>query len=95
MKRNLIYIFIVFCSCFLSACSEFLEEKAQNEVRVQSVQDYSEYLLYYTDRGNMGLGLQNIMEILSDDIEITNYSAFATVETYSDYFTGQHLRKAI
>ena len=89
MKRNIIYLCIIFCSCFLSACSEFLEEKAQNEVRVQSVQDYSEYLLYYTDRGNMGLSLENIMEILSDDIEITNYSQFAKVETYSDYFTWQ------
>jgi len=81
-------LIVLFCG-FLMACSEFLEEKAQNEVRVQSVQDYSEFLLFYTDRGNMGLQLENLMEVLTDDVGITNYSSFGKIETYSDYYTWQ------
>lgn len=74
----------------LSACSDFLEEKSQDEVIVQTVSDYSQFLL----GSAYGMSGYDILYLLDDDIELDENLYYgdannAYAVNYYGYFTWQ------
>ena len=47
MKQLGLMILGIFCIFLLNGCSDFLEEKSQDEVIPKTVEDYNELLLNY------------------------------------------------
>ena len=66
MKQLRLKIFGIFCIFLLNGCSDFLEEKSQDEVIPKTVEDYSELLLNY-----MGYtDVWRVLYVLSDETGI-------------------------
>lgn len=89
MKKYSAIVISLTCMILISACSDFLEEKSQDEVLVRTVQDYDELLLGYMHNSNGYL----MLYALDDDIRI-NESKLNTTESgvilnYSGCFTWQ------
>lgn len=62
--KNLIIILVGILT--LSACSDFLEEKSQDEVIVSTVSDYSQFLL----GSAYGMSGYDVLYLLDDDVEL-------------------------
>ncbi|MBQ6794158.1 MAG: RagB/SusD family nutrient uptake outer membrane protein [Butyricimonas sp.] len=89
MKR-IKFIIGLLCTCIASACSDFLEEKSQDEVIVKTVEDYRELLIGYMNGSNT----YSMLYALDDDIRIddTKFSAVRddnNVLQHSGCFTWQ------
>lgn len=87
--KNFTLLIISFFFVFAS-CSEFLEEKSQDEVNVTTTQDFSELLLCYMGDDN---GWEQLYA-LDDDISInenklSSYSENGTILSYSGCYTWQ------
>ncbi len=63
--KKLNWIFILLCGMFFTACSDFLEEKSQDEVLIKTAKEFEGILLYYTDRQSSW----NVLDMVADDIE--------------------------
>ena len=61
--KNLIIILVGIL--ILSACSDFLEEKSQDEVIVSTVADYSQFLL----GSAYGMPGYDVLYLLDDDVD--------------------------
>lgn len=66
MKQLGLMILGIFCIFLLNGCSDFLEEKSQDEVIPKTVEDYNELLLNY-----MGYtDIWSVLYVLSDETGI-------------------------
>ena len=80
--KNLIIILVGILT--LSACSDFLEEKSQDEVIVSTVSDYSQFLL----GSAYGMSGYDVLYLLDDDVELDEslYYGDANIAYAVDYF---------
>lgn len=74
----------------LGACSGFLKEQSQDEVIVQTVTDYSQFLL----GSAYGMGYYDLLYLLDDDVELEEKQYYAGRDNlnainYYGYFTWQ------
>lgn len=73
----------------LGACSDFLEEQSQDEVIVQTVADYSQFLL----GSAYGMGYYDLLYLLDDDVELEEKQYYGgdnlNAINYYGYFTWQ------
>ncbi len=90
MKQFRFIILGLLCIFVLVACSDFLEEKSQDEVIPTTTKDYSELLLGYMYANNNYI----LLHALSDELQInerklSSYRDDATVMSYFGCFTWQ------
>ncbi|BDF55553.1 glycan metabolism protein RagB [Odoribacteraceae bacterium] len=86
--KNLIIILVGILT--LSACSDFLEEKSQDEVIVSTVSDYSQFLL----GSAYGMSGYDVLYLLDDDVELDESLYYGDANNayavdYFGYFTWQ------
>ncbi|MCB6974356.1 MULTISPECIES: RagB/SusD family nutrient uptake outer membrane protein [Butyricimonas] len=88
--RNMILGWL--CVCLIGACSDFLEEKSQDEVLVKTASDYSELLLGYMGYSDCW----GLLYLLSDETRLDDNQYWgdgntddATGISYRDYYTWQ------
>ena len=86
--KNLIIILVGIL--ILSACSDFLEEKSQDEVIVSTVADYSQFLL----GSAYGMPGYDVLYLLDDDVELDENLYYGDANNayavdYFGYFTWQ------
>ena len=88
MKRFKLTILSFVGLLVTGACSDFLEEKSQDEVIPSTATDYSEILLAYSNPGGY-----NMLSVLDDDIEINdlqyNDNENSIVKQHGGVFTWQ------
>lgn len=82
--KKIRFIIGLLCTCIAGACSDFLEEKSQDEVIVKTVEDYRELLIGYMN----GSATYSMLYALDDDIRIDDTKLISTVR--DDYNVLQH-----
>lgn len=60
------YICLLFIICFFSSCSNFLEEKSQDQIIPTKISDVTE--LIYGELIGRNVGIQQVWDVMSDDV---------------------------